>query len=71
MQRPSNPVGSLKNGLMVGLGWNEVVGLRQEVGMSSETSVVLNTIFLGITWVVPLPSNSHHQDYYIFSRKSL
>ena len=26
---------------------------------------------LGIFWVVPPPSNSHHQDYYIFSRGSL
>ncbi len=24
-----------------------------------------------ILWVVPPPSNSHHQDYYIFSRESL
>ena len=24
-----------------------------------------------INWVVPPPSNSHHQDYYIFSRGSL
>ena len=24
-----------------------------------------------ITWVVPPPSKSHHQDYYIFSRESL
>ncbi len=24
-----------------------------------------------IIWVVPLPSNSDHQDYYIFSRESL
>ena len=23
------------------------------------------------TWVVPPPSKSHHQDYYIFSRESL
>ena len=23
-----------------------------------------------ISWVVPLPSNSHHQDYYVFSRGS-
>ena len=23
-----------------------------------------------VTWVVPPPSNSHHQDYYIFSRES-
>ena len=23
-----------------------------------------------LIWVVPLPSNSHHQDYYIFSRES-
>ena len=26
--------------------------------------------FIGIIWVVPLPSNSHHQDHYIFSRES-
>ncbi len=26
---------------------------------------------LGIGWVVPLPSNSYHQDYYMFSRGSL
>ena len=26
---------------------------------------------VGIGWVVPLPSNSDHQDYYIFSRESL
>ena len=24
-----------------------------------------------VFWVVPLPSNSHHQDFYIFSRGSL
>ena len=27
-------------------------------------------IYIYIGWVVPLPSNSHHQDYYILSRKS-
>ena len=26
--------------------------------------------FRGICWVLPPPSNSHHQDYYIFSRES-
>ncbi len=25
---------------------------------------------VGKIWVVPLPSNSHHQDYSIFSRES-
>ena len=28
-------------------------------------------IYIYIYWVVPLPSNSDHQDYYIFSRESL
>ena len=28
-------------------------------------------LFFPIGWVVPLPSNSDHQDYYIFSRESL
>ena len=27
--------------------------------------------YISIHWVVPLPSNSDHQDYYIFSRESL
>ncbi len=27
--------------------------------------------YLIIAWVVPLPSNSHHQNYYMFSRESL
>lgn len=31
VQRPSNPVGSLKNGLRVGLGWNEVAGVWNEL----------------------------------------
>ncbi len=29
-----------------------------------------SSIYMGLSWVVPLPSNSHHQDYYIFSRGS-
>ena len=29
-----------------------------------------NLIFI-TSWVIPLPSNSHHQDYSIFSRESL
>ena len=32
-------------------------------------SIYLRTLTL--SWVVPPPSNSHHQDYYIFSRGSL
>ena len=26
--------------------------------------------FKALLWVIPLPSNSHHQDYSIFSRES-
>ena len=30
----------------------------------------INSTYL-IPWVYPPPSNSHHQEYYIFSRESL
>ena len=28
-------------------------------------------IYIYISWVVSPPSNSHHQDYYVFTRESL
>ena len=35
------------------------------------SSVSASQWWVLLTWVVPLPSNSHHQDYDIFSRGSL
>ena len=35
-----------------------------------ENMSILKDHMLIIIWDVPLPSNSHHQDYYIFSRES-
>ena len=32
---------------------------------------VITSLIRVITWVVPPPSKSHHQDYYMFSRESL
>ena len=32
--------------------------------------VVCLSFLITIPWVVPLPSNSHHQDHYIFTRES-
>ncbi len=37
----------------------------------SQYPLITNKYIKCILWVVPLPSKSHHQDYYIFSRESL
>ena len=48
-----------------------LLGARGEKGvidLGATGTKIPNYINEVITWVVPLPSNSHHQDYYIFSR---
>ena len=48
-------------------------GILIRIMTKSMVPVLVSIYFslkLAICWVVPLPSNSHHQDYYIFSRGS-
>ena len=67
--------GEIGLGKMCWIGYTQMLDMRTEVvsgnyirssadwdGTTKKTE--------GITWVVPPPSNSHHQDYYIFSRGS-
>ena len=54
--------------MMVSLGENFIKLLKAEVMRYG--IVLLEALDSGIPWVVPLPSNSHHQDYSILSRGS-
>ena len=47
---------------------NGIIILKKPTRMISPP---IKRIVYCIAWVVPLPSNSDHQDYYMFSRESL
>ena len=49
-------------------GYSSVLNDQQT---SNWLGVELSPDNITIHWVVPPPSKSHHQDYYIFSRESL